>query len=104
LCSSILVPAAGDDGKPLWQPYYVSPRAGAQHLSLDGPWELSSRDVPISQPEDLEQQGDWIRADVPSSVQWALFRAGKGMWKRTVTKSSSTAHRNIISNLGAYAN
>jgi beta-mannosidase len=60
----------------LWQPYRITPRAGAQHVSLDGPWQLSHRDAPIDAVADLAPRSKWIRADVPSTVQWALHRAG----------------------------
>jgi beta-mannosidase len=63
--------------KTLWQPYYISPRVGDQHISLSGKWGLSHRDAPISNLEDLRDQPQWIAAEVPSSVQWALFQAGE---------------------------
>ncbi len=63
------------DGKALWQPYYVDRRAGAQHLSLNGDWRLGYRDTAIATAGDLDQE-KWIRADVPTSAQWALYQAG----------------------------
>jgi beta-mannosidase len=68
---------AQEDGRSLWQPYYISPRAGGQHTSLDGDWELSYRDTPIKSLQELASQPQWISASVPSSVQWALYRAGE---------------------------
>jgi beta-mannosidase len=65
------------EAKALWQPYYISPRTGAEHVSLDGDWELGYRDTPIESLQDLASQPKWIHAQVPSSVQWALFRAGE---------------------------
>jgi hypothetical protein len=65
------------DAKTLWQPYYIWPRSGAQHLSLDGDWELGYRDTPIKSLQELAPQPKWIHAQVPSSVQWALYRAGE---------------------------
>jgi beta-mannosidase len=65
------------DGKPLWQPFYISPHSGAQHISLNGKWELGYRDAPITRLEELRDQREWIATQVPSSVQWALYRAGK---------------------------
>ncbi|MGD0010922.1 MAG: sugar-binding domain-containing protein [Terriglobia bacterium] len=59
----------------LWQPYYVDPRAGEQHLSLNGDWGLGYRDTAIATAGDLDQQ-KWIRAEVPTSAQWALYQAG----------------------------
>ena len=64
-------------GKPLWQPFYVGPRTGQQHISLDGEWDLGYRDTPIASPQDLASQSKWIRAHVPGSAQWALYRAGE---------------------------
>jgi beta-mannosidase len=60
---------------PLWKPFYVDPRPGDQHLSLDGAWNLGYRDVPIASIADL-QGLKWIEADVPVSAQWALYEAG----------------------------
>jgi len=61
----------------LWQPYRITPRSGAQHMALDGPWQLSHRDAPIVDVAELAAMSGWIRADVPSTVQWALHRAGR---------------------------
>jgi len=63
------------EGKALWQPYYVDQRTGEQHISLNGDWDLGYRDTPIAEPVDLDQQ-KWIRAEVPTSAQWALYQAG----------------------------
>lgn len=77
LFSQVSYLRAAEEGKPLWQPYYISPRAGSQHLALDGRWQLGYRDAPIERLQDLDQGQEWISAEVPSSVQWALFRAGE---------------------------
>ena len=69
--------AAAEEAKPLWQPYYIAPRAAGQHILLDGTWELCFRDTPVQSPQDLESQSEWIHAQVPSSVQWALYESGK---------------------------
>jgi len=66
---------AQQEGKTLWQPYYISPRSGEQHFSLSGNWDLAYRDVPIAKPEDLSPESKWISARVPSSVQWGLYLA-----------------------------
>ncbi|NMC20918.1 MAG: beta-mannosidase, partial [Thermogutta sp.] len=76
------VPAAEPAPSPsdpptLWQPYRITPRHGDQHLSLDGRWQLSYRDSAVATPEDLDSEGKWISADVPGTVQWALYRAGE---------------------------
>lgn len=65
------------EGKPLWQPYYISPRSGAQHIALEGEWQLGYRDAPIEQIGELSGHSKWIGAQVPSTVQMALYRAGE---------------------------
>ena len=75
LCTRIQA-AEGKDIK-LSQPFYISPRLGPQHVSLDGDWELASRDAPVENLQDLKSLRKWIPAQVPGSVQWALFRAGE---------------------------
>jgi beta-mannosidase len=62
-------------GDPIWKPFYVDARTGEQHLSLNGAWELGYRDAAIAAPGELDQQ-KWISADVPTSAQWALYKAG----------------------------
>lgn len=69
------VPARAD--RNLAQPFYISPRSGPQHISLDGEWELAYRDTPVAGPQELSRQSKWVRAQVPGSVQWALARAGE---------------------------
>lgn len=70
-----LLRAQPQSDRTLWQPYYIDPRTGEQHVSLDGNWQLGYRDVPIKSALDLDQQ-KWIRAEVPTSAQWALYQAG----------------------------
>ncbi|HUY12917.1 MAG TPA: beta-mannosidase [Terriglobia bacterium] len=67
---------SGDQGKPLWEPYYISPRTGPEHLLLNGQWELGYRDAPITNLQDVGGIEKWIHAQVPDSVQWSLYRAG----------------------------
>ncbi len=75
------VPAAASapaDSEPgLCQPYRITPRTGAQHLALDGPWQLGWRDTAITTPAELDTVTNWFNAEVPSTVQWALHRAGR---------------------------
>ena len=63
--------------KTLWQPYYISPRTGEQHQLLDGDWEMGYLDSPIASPQDLLSHSKWIRAQLPNSVQWALYESGE---------------------------
>ncbi len=67
--------AQGAGAKNLAQPFYVDARSGSQHLSLDGAWQLGYRDDAVAAVADLDQQ-KWIKADVPVSVQWALYQDG----------------------------
>src|ERR1035437_10674801 len=61
--------------KTLSQPFYVDSRSGEQHISLNGDWQLGYRDKGIAAVADLEKQ-KWINAEVPTSAQWALYKAG----------------------------
>jgi beta-mannosidase len=63
--------------RTLWQPYRITPRTGAQHVSLNGPWQLGWRDVAVNDLAELNGLRTWFSAEVPSTVQWALYRAGK---------------------------
>ncbi len=76
---AVTLPAADGpaSSETLWQPYRITPRSGAQHVSLDGAWRLSHRDASITAPGELAEEEEWVRADVPASVQWALHRAGR---------------------------
>ncbi len=69
--------AAGVRENNLTNPFYIHPRTGQQHIALDGDWDLSYRDSAIARPADLSLQSKWIHAQVPGSVQVALFRAGE---------------------------
>src|ERR1035441_5282997 len=62
--------------KSLAQPFYVDYHQGAQHISLDGDWQLGHRDAGISAVAELDHQ-KWINAEVPTSAQWALYKAGE---------------------------
>jgi len=68
---------AQQEGENLWQPYYIGARTGQQHVALNGEWDLAYRDMSIESLQDLGSQQKWIQAQVPSSVQWALYRAGE---------------------------
>ncbi|WP_420146605.1 glycosyl hydrolase 2 galactose-binding domain-containing protein, partial [Spirosoma sp.] len=65
-----------DEKNKLWQPYRITPRTGAQHVSLSGDgWELSHTDQPIS---DLKApRNDAFQTSIPNSVHWSYFKAGK---------------------------
>jgi beta-mannosidase len=75
---AIAVSASAHAETSLVQPYYISPRPGSQHVSLDGEWQLAFRDTPIETPGELGQKHlKWIRAQIPDSVQWSLYSAGE---------------------------
>jgi beta-mannosidase len=62
----------------LWQPYWVNPRSESnQHIDLSGAWELSYMDVPVSDVSDLKNRKDPFETQVPNSVHWSYFKAGK---------------------------
>jgi len=61
----------------LHQPYRITPRTGAQHVTLDGEWQLGWGDAAIADLAELKAMTNWFAAQVPSTVQWALHRAGK---------------------------
>src|SRR5690554_286677 len=63
--------------KNLWQPYYITPRTGNQHIDLSADWALTYLDTPIQSIHEVEKADDWITVDYPTSVQWALHKAGK---------------------------
>lgn len=55
------------------QPYYIEPRKGNGHLSLDGTWDFTWTDAALDSP----QSADWkYRAALPKSVYYNLFEAG----------------------------
>lgn len=61
----------------LWQPWYITPRSNAQHINLNGKWELSYLDSPVAAPSQLQQRKDPFQTIVPNSVHWSLYEAGK---------------------------
>lgn len=66
-----------EEVKNLWQPYYITPRTGNQHIDLSADWRLTYLDAPIQSIHEMEKADDWITVDYPTSVQWALHKAGK---------------------------
>ena len=61
----------------LWQPYYITPRLGSQHLDLSANWSLGYLDNPIQNVSEVERINDWITVEYPTSIQWAMHKAGK---------------------------
>lgn len=60
------------------QVFRVTPRvAENQHIDLSGTWELSYTDTPVASVLDLQDRKNPFETQVPSSVQWSFFNAGK---------------------------
>jgi beta-mannosidase len=65
------------DTTKLWQPYYIMPRSGGQHLDLSAGWQLGYKEKPVARPEEVQSVTGWITVAQPTSVHMALFKAGK---------------------------
>jgi len=62
----------------LWQPYWINPRVQEdQHIDLAGSWELSYMDAPVSNVSELKNRKDPFETQVPNSVHWSYYKAGK---------------------------
>lgn len=62
----------------LEQPYRITPRANnARHIDLTGAWELSYMGNPIVSTAELKDRKDAFETQVPNSVHWSYFKAGK---------------------------
>lgn len=84
LCAlmSLLTPAfvlavQEQDTARLWQPYRITPRLDKQQIDLSGTWELSYMEQPINAVDELKDRKDPFDTEVPNSVHWSLFKAGK---------------------------
>jgi beta-mannosidase len=64
-------------GRNLWQPFYITPRTGNQHIDLSGTWDLSYTDNQITSITDLKNRKDHFETQVPNSIQWSYYKAGK---------------------------
>jgi beta-mannosidase len=73
----LLAVAALAQDKSLWQPYYVWPREGAQHLDLSRDWELTDREKELANGESIPSDSKWRKVQRPTSVQMALHKAGE---------------------------
>lgn len=62
--------------KNLWQPYYITPRTGSQHLDLQRNWQLIHSDSVIDDIS-LMLWDSAITVEEPTSVHMALHKAGK---------------------------
>ena len=59
----------------LLSPYYIFPRNNSQHIDLSNDWQLSSKDFPVHDINELDLNS-WINVLYPTSVQMAHFKAG----------------------------
>lgn len=55
------------------QPYYIEPRKGEGHISLDGTWDFIWKDEAVETPDSLEWK---YSAELPKSVYYNLFETG----------------------------
>lgn len=60
----------------LWQPYYITPRTNKQHIDLSQNWQLNYTSQPVTELGELPAEG-WFTVAYPTSVHWALFKAGE---------------------------
>lgn len=67
----------GLQAQNLWQPWYITPRNHAQHIDLNGTWELSYLDAPVTALSQLQQRKDPFETTIPNSVHWSLYQGGK---------------------------
>ncbi len=61
----------------LWQPFRITPRMESRHIDLSGTWELSHMDTPVLSVAELQNRKDPFDTQVPNSVHWSYFKAGK---------------------------
>lgn len=55
------------------QPYYIEPREGMNHLSLDGKWQYGYQDEAEEQPASVLYE---FEATMPDSLFWNLYESG----------------------------
>lgn len=61
----------------LWQPYYITPRTENRHMDLSENWKLGYLDAPALSVSETGNIKEWINVAYPTSVQWAMYKAGK---------------------------
>ncbi|QNL47952.1 beta-mannosidase [Olivibacter sp. SDN3] len=76
-CCAIVCAQPDKETHELWQPYRISPRAAAQQVDISGTWELAYTDRPIEAFDDLKDKQEAFATEVPNSVHWSLYKAGK---------------------------
>lgn len=68
---------AQEQSASLETPYYISPRTGNQHIDLSSDWLLGNKDNPVKNTLELAGINEWFTVAYPTSVHWALHKAGK---------------------------
>ena len=74
---SVITGITAEETAKLWQPYFITPRLNNQHIDLSTDWKLGYMDNPIQQVRETEKIQEWISVKHPTSVQWAMYKAGK---------------------------
>ena len=69
--------ATAQEVAKLWQPYYITPRLDNRHVDISSDWKLGYLDNPIQKTSDIAGVKEWIQVKEPTSVQWAMYKAGK---------------------------
>lgn len=73
-----LAPIAGSAEAPaLWKPHHVFPRSEGNHIPLNGSWNFTHLDSAIETPAGLAADTEWLTAELPATIHWALHRTGK---------------------------
>lgn len=63
--------------KSIAQPYYITPRTGSQHIDMERNWQLGYADAQLPAAGDVSRISNWINVTEPTTVQVALYKAGK---------------------------
>lgn len=74
---SVITGMAAEEIVKLGQPYYITPRLENQHIDISSDWKLGYLDNPVQNISETEKIKDWIQVEYPTSVQWAMYKAGK---------------------------
>ncbi len=77
VCLPLFAVAQEEQNQTLWQPYYVTPRVETQHIPLAEDWELGHMKSAVQDIEKIDEMEDWILAERPGTVHWALYRSGR---------------------------
>lgn len=67
----------GSELKSLLSAYRITPRSGSQNLDISGDWTLGHLDQPVQDLTELSRLKDPFLVKRPTTVQMALFHAGK---------------------------